>query len=55
MGLSDDAGTIERGKRADLLVLDRDPLLDIHNIRSGRWVVAVGRMFEMTALRRAVR
>ena len=26
-------GTIERGKRADLLVLDADPLADIHNLR----------------------
>ncbi len=55
MGMSDDAGTIERGRRADLVVLDRDPLLDIRNIRSGRWVVVAGRMFEMAALRRAVR
>jgi imidazolonepropionase-like amidohydrolase len=54
MGLSKDVGTIEVGKRADLVVLDRDPLSDIHNIRSGRWVVANGRLLEMTALRRAV-
>jgi imidazolonepropionase-like amidohydrolase len=55
MGMSGDVGTIEPGKRADLVVLDRDPLLDIRNIRTGRWVVAAGRMFDMTALRRAVR
>jgi imidazolonepropionase-like amidohydrolase len=54
MGMNGEAGTIEPGKRADLVVLDRDPLLDIRNIRTGRWVVAAGRMFEMTALRRAV-
>jgi imidazolonepropionase-like amidohydrolase len=54
MGLSGDVGTIEVGKRADLLVLDGDPLQDIHNIRTGRWVIANGRMFDMTALRRAV-
>jgi imidazolonepropionase-like amidohydrolase len=54
MGLSADAGTIETGKRADLVVLDADPLADIHNLRRGRWVVAGGRMFEMSALRRAV-
>jgi imidazolonepropionase-like amidohydrolase len=54
MGLSADAGTIETGKRADLVVLDADPLADIHNVRRGRWVVANGRMFDMATLRRAV-
>ncbi|MEP6779629.1 MAG: amidohydrolase family protein [Gemmatimonadaceae bacterium] len=55
MGLSSDVGTIESGKRADLVVLDGDPLVDIRNVRSGRWVVAAGRMFDMRGLRRAVR
>jgi imidazolonepropionase-like amidohydrolase len=55
MGMRDEVGTIEAGKRADLVVLDRDPLLDIHNIRTGRWVVAGGRMFDMRTVRRAGR
>jgi imidazolonepropionase-like amidohydrolase len=55
MKMSSDVGTIEIGKRADLLVLDADPLADIHNLRAGRWVVAAGRMFDMAALRRSVR
>jgi imidazolonepropionase-like amidohydrolase len=54
MRLSNEAGTLEPGKRADLVVLDRDPLLDIHNIRSSRWVVANGRMFQTAELRKAV-
>jgi hypothetical protein len=54
MGLSDESGTIEVGKRADLVVLDRDPLIDIHNVRVGRWVVVGSVMFAMVALRRAV-
>jgi imidazolonepropionase-like amidohydrolase len=54
MGLSSDVGTIEAGKRADLVVLDGDPLSDIHNVRTGRWVVVGGRMFDMSALRRTV-
>lgn len=54
MGLSAEVGTIEPGKRADLVVLDADPLTDIHNVRTGRWVVTGGRVFEMVALRRAV-
>lgn len=54
MGLSSEVGTIEASKRADLVVLDADPLSDIHNLRTGHWVVAAGRMFDLTALRRAV-
>jgi imidazolonepropionase-like amidohydrolase len=54
MGLSSELGTIEVGKRADLVVLDADPLIDIHNVRTGRWVVAGGVIFDMAALRRAV-
>jgi imidazolonepropionase-like amidohydrolase len=54
MGLNREVGTIEAGKRADLVVLDADPLADIHNLRAGHWVVAGGRMFDMTALRRTV-
>jgi imidazolonepropionase-like amidohydrolase len=55
MGLGSEVGTIEPGKRADLVVLDGDPMADIHNVRTGRWVVAGGRMFDMSALRRTVR
>jgi imidazolonepropionase-like amidohydrolase len=54
MGVSAEVGTIELGKRADLVVLDADPLIDIRNVRKGRWVVVGGRTFEMSALRRAV-
>lgn len=44
MGLSKDSGTIEAGKRADLIVLNADPLAAIGNIRALRWVVANGRV-----------
>ena len=39
MGLGKDSGTIEPGKRADLIVLNADPLAQISNIRKLRWVV----------------
>src|SRR5690606_17441317 len=44
-----DLGTVEAGRRADLLVLDRDPLEDIratrslrHLLQGGRWVMRDG-------------
>jgi imidazolonepropionase-like amidohydrolase len=33
MGKSADVGTLERGKRADILLLDEDPVRDIKNAR----------------------
>jgi imidazolonepropionase-like amidohydrolase len=37
-------GTVEPGKRADLVVLDADPLADIMNTRRISWVVQDGRI-----------
>ena len=48
-----DLGTVEAGKRADLLVLDANPLDDISNIRRLRWVMKDGALFESAALYRA--
>jgi imidazolonepropionase-like amidohydrolase len=39
-------GTIEAGKAADLVLLDADPLQDIHNTRKIRAVVLKGKYFE---------
>lgn len=50
MGLLKDSGTIEAGKRADLIVLNADPLADIRNIRKLKWVVANGRVMEPAGL-----
>lgn len=54
MNMSHDVGTLAVGKRADLVVLDADPLADIRNLRTGRWVVRDGRLWDMVALRRLV-
>jgi hypothetical protein len=41
-----DLGTIQVGKRADLVLLDANPLRDIENTRKIRLVVAAGRVFQ---------
>jgi imidazolonepropionase-like amidohydrolase len=43
LNLVESFGTIETGKTADLVVLDADPLLDIHNTRRIAGVVFGGR------------
>lgn len=50
MGLGKESGTIQAGKRADMIVLNADPLAQISNIRKLRWVVANGRVLEPAKL-----
>jgi imidazolonepropionase-like amidohydrolase len=54
MGIDGDVGTLEVGKRADLLVLDADPLTDISNIRTGRFVMIAGAVYRNADLWRAI-
>jgi imidazolonepropionase-like amidohydrolase len=42
LGILEEAGTIEPGKRADLVILDADPLQDLRNTRRIRFVVLGG-------------
>lgn len=58
MGLESDQGTVEVGKRADLLLLSGDPLADIANIGRLEGVILHGRWFgkeELENFRRALR
>jgi len=50
MGQLDRRGTIEAGKIADLVLLDKDPLADIHNTRTIQAVVLNGKLFPRAAL-----
>ena len=48
-------GTIEKGKRADMVVLNANPIDDIRNIRSVRWTISDGRVYDAPALWKSVR
>ncbi|HUI53930.1 MAG TPA: amidohydrolase family protein [Bryobacteraceae bacterium] len=45
-----DFGTLEKGKLADLVILDADPLADIHNIRKVRTVMKEGKVINTAIL-----
>ena len=45
LGLEAELGSIAVGKRADLYLVDGDPLADIRNIRKGRLVVKDGAFY----------
>ncbi|HZI41443.1 MAG TPA: amidohydrolase family protein [Gemmatimonadaceae bacterium] len=47
---SKDFGTIETGKYADILLLDADPLADIHNIRKLSFVMKEGQIVDRNRL-----
>ena len=54
MGLDKELGTVEAGKRADVVILDANPLESIHNIRKVEFVITNGVMYNCAELWRSV-
>jgi imidazolonepropionase-like amidohydrolase len=54
MGLSSEVGTIEAGKRADLLIVDGNPLQHFEDLRRVWLVVAGGKRYAPAPLWRSV-
>lgn len=54
MGLEKEAGTLEPGKRADLVILGANPLENISNIRRTEMVIKDGAIYDCAALWRSV-
>jgi len=54
MGIDKQVGTIEKGKRADLIILNGNPLDDIHNTRNVEYVITNGVMYNCAELWKSV-
>lgn len=50
LGMGDDLGSLERGKLADMVILAANPLDDIKNTQTVRYVIKDGRVFEARSM-----
>jgi imidazolonepropionase-like amidohydrolase len=54
MGVDKESGTVEIGKRGDLILINGDPLADIHNTRNVEYVITNGTMYHTAELWQSV-
>jgi imidazolonepropionase-like amidohydrolase len=54
MGLDQESGTVETGKRGDLILIKGNPLEDIHNTRNVEYVITNGTLYHTAELWQSV-
>lgn len=54
MRVDKELGTVEKGKRGDLILINGDPLQDIHNTRNVEYVITNGTMYHTAELWQSV-
>jgi imidazolonepropionase-like amidohydrolase len=52
IGIGQDLGTVSPGKLADLVILSEDPMADIRNTNSVRYVLKNGELYDADSLDR---
>jgi imidazolonepropionase-like amidohydrolase len=55
IGVENESGSIQPGKRGDVLLLNADPLADIHNTRTVWRTIAAGAVYSPAPLWQSVR
>jgi imidazolonepropionase-like amidohydrolase len=50
LGLAKEVGSLENGKQADLVVLDKNPLENVRNTKGIRYVMKNGRLYDGNTL-----
>ncbi len=54
MGIEKESGTVEKGKRGDVILVNGNPLDDIHQLRNVEYVITNGTMFHTAELWQSV-
>lgn len=54
MGLDKELGTVQKGKRGDLILINGDPLADVRNTRNVEYVITNGAMYHTAELWQSV-